>query len=98
MRFYGAMKQPTLRPEALPPVRSALPLVLALATALLAGAIGGFLLRSVLPGEAVRVEERIITPAPGPLWYLWRWLDAPEPCVKNQVPKVELKLLDSKPL
>ncbi len=40
-----------LRPEALAPVRSALPLLLALATALLAGAIGGFVMDSALPGD-----------------------------------------------
>ena len=57
-----------LRPEALPPGRSALPLVLALATALFAGAIGGFLMRSVLPGEEVVVEQRIVVPATVPYW------------------------------
>ncbi len=47
------MTQPTdrLRPEALPPVRSAKPIFLALATALLTGAIGGFVMHSALPGE-----------------------------------------------
>jgi hypothetical protein len=46
------MKEPDnrLRPEALPPRRSALPIFLALATALLAGAIGGFLMATALPG------------------------------------------------
>lgn len=43
---------PPLRPEALPPVRSAMPLLLALATALLAGVLGGFLMHAALPGEA----------------------------------------------
>jgi hypothetical protein len=45
------MKEPDnrLRPEALPPVRSALPILLALATALLAGATGGFLMATALP-------------------------------------------------
>ncbi len=47
------MTQPTtpLRPEAKPPVHSTMPLLLALATALLAGALGGFLMHSVLPGD-----------------------------------------------
>jgi len=89
-----------LRPEALPPVRSALPLVLALATALLAGAIGGFFMRSALPGDPVRVEERLVPPAAVPLWLFWRLFDQPlpAPCVKNPAPAVELKLLNSKPL
>ena len=47
------MKQSTtaLRPEALPPRRSALPIILALSTTLLAGALGGFLMATALPGE-----------------------------------------------
>lgn len=46
------MKQSTtLRPEALPPRRTALPIILALATALVAGALGGFLMATALPGE-----------------------------------------------
>lgn len=61
------MNRPTssLRPEALPPVRSALPLLLALSTALLAGAIGGFLLNMLLPGDppAPEVRRRIPVPA-----------------------------------
>jgi len=101
LRLYGAMKPSIkpLRPEALPPVRSALPLVLALATALLAGAIGGFLMRAALPGDQVRVEERIIvTPTTVPNWFFRLLFDKPEPCVKSTAPAAELKLLNSKPL
>ncbi len=88
-----------LRPEALPPVRSALPLVLALGTALLAGAIGGFLMRSVLPGEEVVVEQRIVVPATVPYWATRLLFDKPllEPCVKPNAPPAELKLLSGKP-
>lgn len=100
----GAMNEPVsapLRPEALPPARSALPLVLALATALLAGAIGGFLMRSALPGEEVRVEQRIVVPATVPAWVTRLIFDlrpALEPCVKPSAPAAELKLLDNKRL
>ena len=64
-----------------------------------AGAIGGFLMRSALPGEEVRIEERFVPPASVPLWLFWRLFDAPiaAPCVEKP-PAVELKLLNNKPL
>jgi hypothetical protein len=65
-------EEPTLRPEALRPVRSALPLLLALSTALLAGALGGFVLHGALPGEdpppiasPVPEARRVIVPPCG---------------------------------
>jgi hypothetical protein len=52
MKKHESVATPPLRPEALLPVRSALPLLLALATALLAGVLGGFLMHAALPGPA----------------------------------------------
>lgn len=94
------LSAPRLRPEALPPVRSALPLVLALATALLAGAIGGFVMRAALPGDEVRVEQPIVVPATVPYWVTRLMFDLQptlEPCVKPKAPAAELKLLGNKP-
>ena len=76
------MKQPTtaLRPEALPPRRSALPITLALATALLTGALGGFLMATALPGEDGSAAP--VAPVTTPLTLLERLFEptAISPC------------------
>ena len=79
------MKQSTtLRPEALPPRRSALPITLALATALLAGALGGFLMATALPGEGGPAAP--VAPVTTPLTLLERLFEpAPIPPCNNPV-------------
>ena len=88
------MKQSTtaLRPEALPPRRSALPILLALATALFAGALGGFVMATALPGEGEPAAP--VTPATMPQSFFQRLFEpVPVPPCSDPVDQPHVHLL-----